>query len=110
MAVNNPGVTRSRQKVLIVARMTDSSNSGGERTRGRKSDALRSGGNAVWQVNIPPPFTGIHFQHNAGIAGRVVACGMDDDIIRAHLRNRDGIPVKKQLHSYDGGMSATTGF
>ena len=89
--------------------MMDSANSAGERTRRRERHAPGLGGNAVRQMNVPPPFAVIHFQNNAGIAGGMVAGGFQDDVIRPHLRNRDGNPVEQQLHFYNGGMSAATG-
>lgn len=89
--------------------MMTPANSGGKRMRRRERHALGLGGNAVWQVNVPTPFTVIHFQNNAGIAGRMVAGGGEDEVVGTHLRNRDGTPVAEQLHFYNGGMPAGTG-
>lgn len=107
---SNPGVTRSRRKVLIEARMPAETTSTGLRTGRCQRHALRSGGNAIRQVNVPPPFVVIYFQHNAGIAGKMVAGRIHDNVIRPHLRNRDGTPFAEQLHFYVGGMAAAAGF
>ena len=94
---------------LIHARMTADTTSTRLWAGRRERHAVGPGGNAMWQVNIPAPFAVIHLQHNACVAGKVVAGGMDDDVIRSHLRNRDGTPLAEQLHFYDGGMAAATG-
>ena len=61
---------------------------------------MELGGNAVRQMNVPPPFVVIHFQNDAGASpGRCVMAELQEEVIRPHLRNRDGFSVAKQLHS-----------
>jgi len=81
----------------------------GTRHRGFEGHSFRSRGNAVGQAHVPAAFAVIHPHLDGGLTRRMVASGMDDDVIGSHLGNRDGGSVEPQVHFNDGRMSAVTG-
>ncbi len=76
--------------------------------RERKSNTLRSLGNALRQPDLPPAFAVVHSEHDGCFAWRMLGGRLDEEKIRAHLCYPDDRPVDDEPHLYFGGMRAVT--
>lgn len=71
-------------------------------------DAVGSGRDAVGQPHPPCAFAVVHLQNEVGVGWRVVKRFLDDEEVRTHLFNANGVAVEQQLHVDFGGVAAVT--
>ena len=62
----------------------------------------------MWEMDVPASLALVHLQDHAGVGGRMVDGILQENKVRPHLRDGDGMSADEQAHFHLRGMSAVS--